>query len=68
MNNYIKDLEIDIIEMVQNEILQGYFEEREFEDKIYEFVHEFIDNHFNLLQRPNRSNSRITFIRFFGNG
>jgi len=44
MNNYIKDLEIDIIDMVQNEILQGYNAEHEFEDKIYEFVHQFIDN------------------------
>ena len=43
-DDVLKIKEIDIIDMVQNEILQGYFEEREFEDKIYEFVHEFIDN------------------------
>ena len=43
MNNYIKDLEIEIIDIVQDEILQGHFEEWEFEDKIHDFVHEFID-------------------------
>ena len=42
---YIINLENELIETFQGEILQGYFEEREFEDKIYEFVHEFIDNH-----------------------
>ena len=44
MNNYIVDLEIEIIDIVQDEILQGHFEEWEFESKISDFVHEFIDN------------------------
>tara|TARA_R100001509_G_C4884581_1_gene221532 strand:- start:8793 stop:9113 length:321 start_codon:yes stop_codon:yes gene_type:complete len=45
MNTYIKNLEKEIIEIVQDEILAGYIEEREFEDKISDRVHEFVDNH-----------------------
>ena len=45
MNNYIKDLEIEIIDTFQEEILKGYIDENEFDFQIQTFVDQEIERH-----------------------